>query len=152
MARPRRNTAAAASKADTTETVQAVKKESAVCAAEEIGAVSAALQKDAARMAEKKDAAGAAAQKDAACVSEKKGTAGAAEAQDTFHEAGRTVVVEFAGKQIMAKDVLKKAEEAYLAAHKGVGIKTLELYISPEQNAAYYVVNGEASKDFVIQL
>ena len=88
----------------------------------------------------------------AVCAAEKKGTAGAAEAQDTFHEAGRTVVVEFAGKQIMAKDVLKKAEEAYLAAHKGVGIKTLELYISPEQNAAYYVVNGEASKDFVIQL
>ena len=134
MARPRRNTATAVAKADTAETVQAVKKESAVCAAEEKGTVSAAAQKD------------------AACVSEKKGTAGAAEAQDTFHEAGRTVVVEFAGKQIMAKDVLKKAEEAYLAAHKGVGIKTLEIYISPEQNAAYYVVNGEASKDFVIQL
>ena len=134
MARPRRNTATAVAKADTAETVQAVKKESAVCAAEEKGTVSAAAQKD------------------AACVSEKKGTAGAAEAQDTFHEAGRTVVVEFAGKQIMAKDVLKKAEDAYLAAHKGVGIKTLELYISPEQNAAYYVVNGEASKDFVIQL
>ena len=134
MARPRRNTATAVAKADTAETVQAVKKESAVCAAEEKGTVSAAAQKD------------------AACVSEKKGTAGAAEAQDTFHEAGRTVVVEFAGKQIMAKDVLKKAEEAYLAAHKGVGIKTLELYFSPEQNAAYYVVNGEASKDFVIQL
>ena len=134
MARPRRNTATAVAKADTAETVQAVKKESAVFAAEEKGTVSAAAQKD------------------AACVSEKKGTAGAAEAQDTFHEAGRTVVVEFAGKQIMAKDVLKKAEEAYLAAHKGVGIKTLELYISPEQNAAYYVVNGEASKDFVIQL
>ena len=134
MARPRRNTATAVAKADTAETVQAVKKESAVCAAEEKGTVSAAAQKD------------------AACVSEKKGTAGAADAQDTFHEAGRTVVVEFAGKQIMAKDVLKKAEEAYLAAHKGVGIKTLELYISPEQNAAYYVVNGEASKDFVIQL
>ena len=134
MARPRRNTATAVAKADTAETVQAVKKDSAVCAAEEKGTVSAAAQKD------------------AACVSEKKGTAGAAEAQDTFHEAGRTVVVEFAGKQIMAKDVLKKAEEAYLAAHKGVGIKTLELYISPEQNAAYYVVNGEASKDFVIQL
>ena len=134
MAKPRRNTATAVAKADTAETVQAVKKESAVCAAEEKGTVSAAAQKD------------------AACVSEKKGTAGAAEAQDTFHEAGRTVVVEFAGKQIMAKDVLKKAEEAYLAAHKGVGIKTLELYISPEQNAAYYVVNGEASKDFVIQL
>ena len=125
MARPRRNTATAVAKADTAETVQAVKKESAVCAAEEKGTVSAAAQKDA---------------------------AGAVKEQDISHEAGRTVVVEFAGKQIMAKDVLKKAEEAYLAAHKGVGIKTLELYISPEQNAAYYVVNGEASKDFVIQL
>lgn len=52
----------------------------------------------------------------------------------------------------MAKDVLQKAEEAYLVAHKDVEIKTLELYISPEQNAAYYVVNGEASEDFVVQL
>ena len=125
MARPRRNTAAAAAKVDTAETVQAVKEESAVCAAGEKGAVSASGQKN------------------TACVAEEK---------NTTHEAGRTVIVEFAGKQIMAKDVLQKAEEAYLAAHKDVEIKTLELYISPEQNAAYYVVNGEASEDFVVQL
>ena len=125
MTRPRRNTAAAAVKVDTAETVQAVKEESGVCAAGEKGAVSAAGQKK------------------AACVAEEK---------YTTHEAGRTVVVEFAGKQIMAKDVLQKAEEAYLAAHKDVEIKTLELYISPEQNAAYYVVNGVASEDFVVQL
>lgn len=125
MTRPRRNTAAAAVKVDTAETVQAVKEESGVCAAGEKGAVSAAGQKK------------------TACVAEEK---------NTTHEAGRTVVVEFAGKQIMAKDVLQKAEEAYLAAHKDVEIKTLELYISPEQNAAYYVVNGEASEDFVVQL
>ena len=125
MTRPRRNTAAAAVKVDTAETVQAVKEESGVCAAGEKGAVSAAGQKK------------------SACVAEEK---------YTTHEAGRTVVVEFAGKQIMAKDVLQKAEDAYLAAHKDVEIKTLELYISPEQNAAYYVVNGEASEDFVVQL
>lgn len=125
MTRPRRNTAAAAVKVDTAETVQAVKEESGVCAAGEKGAVSASGQKN------------------TACVAEEK---------NTTHEAGRTVVVEFAGKQIMAKDVLQKAEEAYLAAHKDVEIKTLELYISPEQNAAYYVVNGEASEDFVVQL
>ena len=125
MTRPRRNTAAAAVKVDTAETVQAVKEESGVCAAGEKGAVSAAGQKK------------------SACVAEEK---------YTTHEAGRTEVVEFAGKQIMAKDVLQKAEEAYLAAHKDVEIKTLELYISPEQNAAYYVVNGEASEDFVVQL
>ena len=125
MTRPRRNTAAAAVKVDTAETVQAVKEESGVCAAGEKGAVSAAGQKK------------------SACVAEEK---------YTTHEAGRTVVVEFAGKQIMAKDVLQKAEEAYLAAHKDVEIKTLELYISPEQNAAYYVVNGEASEAFVVRL
>lgn len=133
MARPRRNTATAVAKADTAETVQAVKEESAVCAAGEKGAVSAAGQKK------------------TACVAEEKNDAGVVE-ENTTHEAGRTVVVEFAGKQIMAKDVLQKAEEAYLAAHKDVEIKTLELYISPEQNAAYYVVNGEASEDFVVQL
>lgn len=133
MARPRRNTAAAAAKVDTAETVQAVKEESAVCAAGEKGAVSASGQKK------------------TACVAEEKNDAGVAE-ENTTHETGRTVIVEFAGKQIMAKDVLQKAEEAYLAAHKDVEIKTLELYISPEQNAAYYVVNGEASEDFVVQL
>ena len=133
MARPRRNTAAAAAKVDTAETVQAVKEESAVCAAGEKGAVSAAGQKK------------------TACVAEEKNDAGVVE-ENTTHEAGRTVIVEFAGKQIMAKDVLQKAEEAYLASHKDVEIKTLELYISPEQNAAYYVVNGEASEDFVVQL
>ena len=125
MTRPRRNTAAAAVKVDTAETVQAVKEESGVCAAGEKGAVSAAGQKK------------------SACVAEEK---------YTTHEAGRTVVVEFAGKQIMAKDVLQKAEEAYLAAHKDVEIKTLELYISPEQNAAYYVVNGEGGDDYKIIL
>lgn len=134
MTRPRRNTAAAAVKVDTAETVQAVKEESGVCAAGEKGAVSAAGQKK------------------AACVAEEKNDASVAEEKNTTHEAGRTVVVEFAGKQIMAKDVLQKAEEAYLADHKDVEIKTLKLYISPEQNAAYYVVNGEASENFVVQL
>ena len=71
MTRPRRNTAAAAVKVDTAETVQAVKEESGVCAAGEKGAVSAAGQKK------------------SACVAEEK---------YTTHEAGRTVVVEFAGK------------------------------------------------------
>ena len=98
----------------------------AVAKADTAETVQAVKKESAVCAAEEKGTVSAAAQKDAACV--------------------------FAGKQIMAKDVLKKAEEAYLAAHKGVGIKTLELYISPEQNAAYYVVNGEASKDFVIQL
>lgn len=75
-----------------------------------------------------------------------------AEEQKPVRRAERTVIVEFAGKQIKAKEILAKAEAAYEEAHKGVEIKTLELYISPEQNAAYYVVNGEGSDEFKIEL
>ena len=67
-------------------------------------------------------------------------------------ESEKTVVVEFGGKQIKAKDVLAQAEKAYAESHPETEIKTVELYISPEQNAAYYVVNGEASDDFKIEL
>lgn len=62
------------------------------------------------------------------------------------------VVIEFAGKQIVAKDVLDKAVKAYEAAHKGVEIKTIEVYVKPEENVAYYVVNGEGSDDYKVTL
>lgn len=67
-------------------------------------------------------------------------------------EAGKTVVVEYAGKQIKAKEVLAQAESAFKAARSGEEIRTIELYISVEQNAAYYVVNGESNENFKIQL
>ena len=64
----------------------------------------------------------------------------------------KSVVVEFGGRQVAAKDVLAQAEKAYAKSHPGTVIKSMELYISPEQNAAYYVVNGEGSDDFRIDL
>ena len=67
-------------------------------------------------------------------------------------EIEKSVVVEFGGRQVAAKDVLAQAEKAYAKTHPGTVIKSMELYISPEQNAAYYVVNGEGSDDFRIQL
>ena len=67
-------------------------------------------------------------------------------------EIEKSVVVEFGGRQVAAKDVLAQAEKAYAQTHPGTVIKSIELYISPEQNAAYYVVNGEGSDDFRIDL
>lgn len=67
-------------------------------------------------------------------------------------EIEKNVVVEFGGRQVAAEDVLAQAEKAYAETHPGTVIKSIELYISPEQNAAYYVVNGEGSEDFRIQL
>ena len=63
-----------------------------------------------------------------------------------------SVVIEFAGKQIVAKDVLDKAVKAYEEAHKGAEIKTIEVYVKPEENVAYYVVNGEGSNDYKVTL
>lgn len=62
------------------------------------------------------------------------------------------VVIEFAGKKIVAKDVLDKAVKAYAEAHKGAEIKTIEVYVKPEENVAYYVVNGEGSDDYKVTL
>ena len=62
------------------------------------------------------------------------------------------VYIEFAGKQIVAKDVLDKAVKAYAEAHKGAEIKTIEVYVKPEENVAYYVVNGEGSDDYKVTL
>ena len=67
-------------------------------------------------------------------------------------EIEKSVVVEFGGRQVAAKDVLAQAEKEYGMTYPGTVIKSIELYISPEQNAAYYVVNGEGSDDFRIQL
>ena len=62
------------------------------------------------------------------------------------------VVFQFAGKEIVAKEVLAAAEKAFAEAHKGVEIKTIELYVVAEENAAYYVVNGEADPEFKVML
>ena len=63
-----------------------------------------------------------------------------------------SVMIEFAGKQFAAKKILDMATKAYKAAHKGVAIKTIEIYVKPEESVAYYVVNGEGSDDFKINL
>lgn len=67
-------------------------------------------------------------------------------------ETKTTVVVEFYGKQVNTADVVARAEQAYKDAHADVEIKTLEVYVKPEEDAAYYVVNGEGSDDFKVSL
>ncbi len=62
------------------------------------------------------------------------------------------VTVEFAGRQFLAKDIRDAVLKAYKKANKGVEIKTVEIYIKPEESAAYYVVNGDAQPEYKIEL
>lgn len=51
-------------------------------------------------------------------------------------------VVEFAGKQVDEKDIFANVKKAWTKSGKKVGdIKTVELYIKPEDAAVYYVIN-----------
>ena len=67
-------------------------------------------------------------------------------------EPAAAVHFQFDGKDLVAKDVLDQAVKAYKSTHKGVEIKTIELYIIANEGAAYYVVNGEGNDDFKIML
>ncbi|MDO4787685.1 MAG: DUF6465 family protein [Johnsonella sp.] len=63
-----------------------------------------------------------------------------------------TIVIEYEGRPILAKDVVARALKAYKKANKGAVIKKVDIYIKPEENAAYYVVNGDASPSYKITL
>lgn len=52
-------------------------------------------------------------------------------------------VVEYFGKQVEEKDMIASVKKAWTKAGKKVGdIKSMKLYIKPEESAVYYVING----------
>ena len=64
-----------------------------------------------------------------------------------------SVVVQFAGKEVTEKDLIAAVKKAYTKKGNKVGdIKTIEIYVKPEESAAYYVVNGDGADDYKIEL
>jgi hypothetical protein len=54
-----------------------------------------------------------------------------------------TIFVEYAGKQVEDKAIIAHAKQLWVeSGHKVGDLKTLELYIKPEDNSVYYVING----------
>lgn len=52
-------------------------------------------------------------------------------------------VVEYYGKQVEEKDIIANVKKAWTRSGKKVGdIKSMELYIKPEEAAVYYVINS----------
>ena len=59
-------------------------------------------------------------------------------------EAEVEVYVEFSGNQVSQKDVEERVKAAYVeGGHRASSIKNLRIYIKPEENAAYYVINDD---------
>ena len=63
------------------------------------------------------------------------------------------VFVQYLGKEISADSLVEEAKKAFVAAgHKESEIETISVYVKPEENAAYYAVNGAGSEEYRIQL
>lgn len=56
------------------------------------------------------------------------------------------VVVEHLGKQVEQKEMIAAVKKAWTKSGKKVGdMKSVELYVKPEDGAIYYVVNGDST-------
>ncbi len=54
------------------------------------------------------------------------------------------VYIQFSGNESVVDVITKKAKDQFIAeGHKEEDIKSLKIYLKPEDNAAYYVVNEE---------
>ena len=58
----------------------------------------------------------------------------------------QNIYVQFAGNEFLTSDLVAKVTENWVAlGHRASSIKSLDLYVKPEDMAAYYVINGKES-------
>ncbi len=58
-------------------------------------------------------------------------------------EVKTTLFVQYFGKEVAEKDMIASVKKAWTKAGNKVGdIKTITLYVKPEESAVYYVING----------
>lgn len=56
------------------------------------------------------------------------------------------VYIQFGDREAAAKDVVARVKEAYVnEGHKISSIKSVQVYVKPEENAAYYVINKKSA-------
>lgn len=110
--------------------VKAVAEEKAVAAVAEVAPKAEAAVAEKKAPAKKTTAKKATAKKSAAKKVEKKDE----------------VFVQFAGEEFAVEEVMEKAKAAYVAeGHRASAIKSVRLYIKPEERKAYYVINDKAA-------
>ncbi len=57
-----------------------------------------------------------------------------------------TLYVEYYGKQVQEKDMIASVKKAWTKSGKKISdIKTMALYVKPEENSVYYVINGDSA-------
>ena len=147
----KKNAAAAVNK-------EAAKKEVKTTVAEETAEKVTAVEKVAEKAAEVKEAV----KEKVAEVKEttKAAKAAKAETAEPKKTPGRKAavkeefVLEFAGKQITQEEIKKKVKENWTKVHKNKikDIKTIKVFLQPENSCAYYTINDEGNDSYKIEL
>lgn len=147
----KKNAAAAVNK-------EAAKKEVKTTVAEETAEKVTAVEKVAEKAAEVKEAV----KEKVAEVKEttKAETAETAEKAEPKKTPGRKAavkeefVLEFAGKQITQEEIKKKVKENWTKVQKNKikDIKTIKVFLQPENSCAYYTINDEGNDSYKIEL
>ena len=147
----KKNAAAAVNK-------EAAKKEVKTTVAEETAEKVTAVEKVAEKAAEVKEAV----KEKVAEVKEttKAAKAETAEKAESKKTPGRKAavkeefVLEFAGKQITQEEIKKKVKENWTKIQKNKikDIKTIKVFLQPENSCAYYTINDEGNDSYKIEL
>ena len=147
----KKNAAAAVNK-------EAAKKEVKTTVAEETAEKVTAVEKVAEKAAEVKEAV----KEKVAEVKEttKAAKAAKAETAEPKKTSGRKAavkeefVLEFAGKQITQEEIKKKVKENWTKVQKNKikDIKTIKVFLQPENSCAYYTINDEGNDSYKIEL
>lgn len=62
-----------------------------------------------------------------------------------------SMYMEFQGKQLDEQELVAKAKRIWVEdGHKATELKSLKLYIKPEDNTAYYVFNEDITGAFTL--
>ena len=140
----KKNAAAAVNK-------EAAKKEVKTTVAEETAEKVTAVEKVAEKAAEVKEAV----KEKVAEVKETTKAAKAAKAETARKAAVKEeFVLEFAGKQITQEEIKKKVKENWTKVQKNKikDIKTIKVFLQPENSCAYYTINDEGNDSYKIEL
>ena len=137
---------------------EAAKKEVKTTVAEETAEKVTAVEKVAEKAAEVKEAV----KEKVAEVKEttKAAKAETAEKAEPTKTPGRKAavkeefVLEFAGKQITQEEIKKKVKENWTKVQKNKikDIKTIKVFLQPENSCAYYTINDEGNDSYKIEL
>lgn len=75
-----------------------------------------------------------------------KKAAGTVKKAATKKDIKTSIVLQYEEKEVDSKDMIAAVKKEWTKAKHKVGeIKTMELYLKPEDDAVYYVINGEFS-------